>query len=79
MAELSNKTLAALAVSQAQDELLCKAVLRAVENGATEDEWRQVMRDTRAMLSAQFFQMVDQFEGHVAQDPDAQRVRKLSQ
>ena len=77
MSDLSNRTLAMLSVSQAQDELLCRAVIRAVQNGATEDEWQQVMRDTRALLSTRFFQMVDDFEGHVSEDPGAQFLRRL--
>ena len=77
MNDLSNRSLAMLSVSQAQDELLCRTVIQAVQNGATEEEWQQVMRDTRALLSMKFFEMVDHFEGHVSEDPGAQLVRRL--
>ncbi|MFC0201468.1 hypothetical protein [Paracoccus rhizosphaerae] len=72
--DLIPRTLTVLAVSEAQDELLCRAVLRAVENGASEDEWRATMRATRKLLSSQFFEMVDHFEADISKDPDVERM-----
>lgn len=51
-----------ISVMDAHDEMLCRAVLHAVENGADEAEWIQVMRDTRALLSSRFFDHVRHFE-----------------
>lgn len=51
-----------LGVLEAHDAMLCRVVLRAVANGASEVEWLQVMRDTRALLSSQFFNHVQHVE-----------------
>lgn len=77
MSELSNRTLTILSVSHAQDELLCRAVIQAVENGATEKEWLEVMRATRKLMAAQFFETVDHFEAQVSENPEAQMVRQI--
>ncbi|WP_282029834.1 hypothetical protein [Paracoccus marcusii] len=76
MSELSSRTLAVLSAAQASDELLCRAVIEAVSNGATEAEWLKVMRDMRKMLSADFFALVDRAESLADADPEAQIALK---
>jgi hypothetical protein len=55
-------------VMDAHDEMLCRAVLHAVANGADEAEWIQMMRDTRALLSSRFFDHVRHFEAQANAD-----------
>lgn len=74
MTQLNERTLAVLAASKAQDELLARAVMRAVRAGATEDEVVQLVHETRALMATEFFGLVDEIERRAVEDPDAQRV-----
>lgn len=70
MTELTPKTFTILSVSRAQDELLCKIVVRAALAGATEAEWMKLMHDTRTLMASRFFDLCTEFEARVEADPD---------
>lgn len=78
MTEPSRSTQALRAVANAQDELLCRAVLNAVAAGATEDEWLETMRTTRRLMADAFFDLVDQVDAFIGECRDLEAQHGLT-